>query len=41
MTKPGEEDSLPAMFERRYKAAPIALTQHLETWFTQPPTKSE
>ncbi len=37
--KAGEEQNLPAVFERRYKAAPIALTEHLETWFTQPPLR--
>ena len=36
--KEGEEPTLPELFERRFKAAPIALTKHLETWFTQPST---
>lgn len=36
--KEGEEYDLSAIYERRFKAAPIALTRHLETWFTQPPT---
>ncbi len=35
--KEGEEPDLSEIFERRFKAAPIALTRHLETWFTQPP----
>lgn len=36
----GEEYNLPQIFERRFRAAPIALTRHLETWFTQPPKQS-
>lgn len=39
-SKAGEEPTLPEIFERRFRAAPIALTKHLETWFTQPPKTS-
>lgn len=32
----GEEQDLSTIFEKRFRAAPIALTTHLSTWFTQP-----
>ncbi len=35
--KEGQEDELPEIFKKRFKAAPIALTKQLETWFTQAP----
>ncbi len=34
--KKGEEDLLPVVFEKQFRAAPIALSTHLSTWFTQP-----
>ncbi len=35
--KDGEDVDLSVIFERRFRAVPISLTKHLETWFTQPP----
>lgn len=35
--KPGEILTLPQVFEKYFRAAPIAFTKQLQTWFTQPP----